>query len=221
MDQHVLRAPAARRAGSRQRAPTAAPGTRDLRGQARAGAAQISLPGPDGQRPGGERGLPGVRGVLGRAGGAGSRRGRGDRVGELGSVLRRGPRRAAIGVAVVRHADPGARGAGATAADLGGSRRCGPASCRRHGRVIHRAGPAVSTGVLSLFPTMSTGLSTSAGLSSHAPAGGGPWVSVSSWVFGASPRASSSSTSPRTSSGTWPPAVHSAQRIPTKLPMPV
>ena len=40
-------------------------------------------------------------------------------------------------------------------------------------------------------------------------------------VFGVSPRASSSSTSSSTSSGTWPPAVHSAQRMPTKLPMPV
>ena len=50
---------------------------------------------------------------------------------------------------------------------------------------------------------------------SHASAGGaGP-------VFGVSPRASNSSTSSSTSSGTWPPAVHSAQRMPTKLPMPV
>ena len=40
-------------------------------------------------------------------------------------------------------------------------------------------------------------------------------------VLGARPRASSSSTSSSTSSGTWPPAVHSAQRMPTKLPMPV
>jgi isopentenyl-diphosphate Delta-isomerase len=55
----------------------------------------------------------------------------------------------------------------------------------------------------------------SAGDGSHASAGG-----VGS-VFGASPRASNSSTSSSTSSGTWPPAVHSAQRMPTKLPMPV
>jgi isopentenyl-diphosphate delta-isomerase len=40
-------------------------------------------------------------------------------------------------------------------------------------------------------------------------------------VFGASPRPSNSSTSSSTSSGTRPPAVHSAQRMPTKLPMPV
>jgi isopentenyl-diphosphate delta-isomerase len=40
-------------------------------------------------------------------------------------------------------------------------------------------------------------------------------------VFGASPRPSSSSTSSSTSSGTRPPAVHSAHRMPTKLPMPV
>ena len=38
---------------------------------------------------------------------------------------------------------------------------------------------------------------------------------------GASPRARSSSTSSSTSSGTCPPAVQSAQRMPTKLPMPV
>ena len=38
---------------------------------------------------------------------------------------------------------------------------------------------------------------------------------------GARPRARSSSTSSRTSSGTRPPAVQSAQRMPTKLPMPV
>ena len=221
MDQHVLRAPAARRAGSRQRAPTAAPGTRDRRGQARAGAAQISLPGPDGQRPGGERGLPGVRGVLGRAAGAGSRRGRGDRVGGLGSVLRRGPRRAAIGVAVVRDADPGARGARAAATDLGGGQRCGPAPGRGHGGVIHRTVSAVSPGVRSPFPRMSTELSTPADLPDHAPRGGVSWVSWVSAVVGASPRASSSSTSSRTSSGTRPPAVHSAQRMPTKLPMPV
>ena len=40
-------------------------------------------------------------------------------------------------------------------------------------------------------------------------------------VFGARPRASNSSTSSSTSSGTRPPAVHSAHRMPTKLPMPV
>jgi len=40
-------------------------------------------------------------------------------------------------------------------------------------------------------------------------------------TVGASPRRSSSTTSSSTSSGTWPPAVHSAQRMPTKLPMPV
>ena len=38
---------------------------------------------------------------------------------------------------------------------------------------------------------------------------------------GASPRARSSSTSSSTSSGTCPPAVQSAQRMPTKLPIPV
>ena len=38
---------------------------------------------------------------------------------------------------------------------------------------------------------------------------------------GGSPRRSTSRRSSRTSSGTWPPAVQSAQRIPTKLPIPV
>ena len=58
--------------------------------------------------------------------------------------------------------------------------------------VIHRAGSRVQT-----------------------PAGG------TGSVFGASPRPSNSSTSSSTSSGTRPPAVHSTQRMPTKLPMPV
>ena len=49
----------------------------------------------------------------------------------------------------------------------------------------------------------------------HASAGG------TGSVFGASPRPSNSSTSSSTSSGTRPPAVHSAHRMPTKLPMPV
>jgi isopentenyl-diphosphate Delta-isomerase len=73
----------------------------------------------------------------------------------------------------------------------------------------------------SPFPRMSTELPTPADGPDHAPGGGvcsASWVSA---VFGASPRASSSSTSSSTSSGTRPPAVHSAQRMPTKLPMPV
>jgi isopentenyl-diphosphate Delta-isomerase len=51
----------------------------------------------------------------------------------------------------------------------------------------------------------------------------GPHVSTGGAgpVFGASPRPSSSSTSSSTSSGTRLPAVHSAHRMPTKLPMPV
>jgi isopentenyl-diphosphate Delta-isomerase len=65
----------------------------------------------------------------------------------------------------------------------------------------------------SIVPTISTTLST--GVGSHASAGG--IVSV----FGARPRPSNSSTSSSTSSGTRPPAVHSAHRMPTKLPMPV
>jgi isopentenyl-diphosphate Delta-isomerase len=65
----------------------------------------------------------------------------------------------------------------------------------------------------SIVPTISTKLST--GPRSQASVGG-----VGS-VFGASPRPSSSSTSSSTSSGTRPPAVHSAHRMPTKLPMPV
>jgi isopentenyl-diphosphate delta-isomerase len=57
------------------------------------------------------------------------------------------------------------------------------------------------------------------GFTGQAPAGG---VSgASGMVLGGRPRASSSSTSSSTSSGTRPPAVHSAQRMPTKLPMPV
>jgi isopentenyl-diphosphate delta-isomerase len=53
------------------------------------------------------------------------------------------------------------------------------------------------------------------GFTVQAPAGG------VLGVCGMSPRASSSSTSSSTSSGTRPPAVHSAQRMPTKLPTPV
>jgi isopentenyl-diphosphate Delta-isomerase len=46
-------------------------------------------------------------------------------------------------------------------------------------------------------------------------------TSARAYVFGASPRPSNSSTSSSTSSGTRPPAVHSAHRMPMKLPMPV
>jgi isopentenyl-diphosphate delta-isomerase len=67
----------------------------------------------------------------------------------------------------------------------------------------------------SIVPTISTRLSTAWVTGPHASAGG------SGSVFGASPRPSNSSTSSSTSSGTRPPAVHSAQRMPTKLPMPV
>jgi hypothetical protein len=78
----------------------------------------------------------------------------------------------------------------------------------------------LSTGAERRFPVtrsivlaISTKLSTGPG--SQASVGG-----VGS-VFGANPRPSSSSTSSSTSSGTRPPAVHSAHRMPTKLPMPV
>ncbi len=73
-------------------------------------------------------------------------------------------------------------------------------------------------------PRMSTGLSTPVSLPPHASPDGVSrvWgVFAVFGVFGTSPRASSSSTSLSTSSGTRPPAVHSAQRMPTKLPMPV
>jgi isopentenyl-diphosphate delta-isomerase len=85
-----------------------------------------------------------------------------------------------------------------------------PAAVRSELSTGQGAGSPVARGIV---PTISTGLSTGSG--SHVPAGG-----VGS-VFGASPRPSSSSTSSSTSSGTRPPAVHSAQRMPTKLPMPV
>jgi isopentenyl-diphosphate delta-isomerase len=65
----------------------------------------------------------------------------------------------------------------------------------------------------SIVPMISTRYPQVRG--SHASAGG-----IGS-VFGANPRPSSSSTSSSTSSGTRPPAVHSAHRMPTKLPMPV
>ena len=61
----------------------------------------------------------------------------------------------------------------------------------------------------------------STGNGPHASAGGTGSVFGAGPVFGASPRPSNSSTSSSTSSGTRPPAVHSAQRMPTKLPMPV
>ena len=47
---------------------------------------------------------------------------------------------------------------------------------------------------------------------------GAPWSGAE---CGGSPRRSTCSRSSSTSSGTWPPAVQSAQRIPTKLPIPV
>jgi isopentenyl-diphosphate Delta-isomerase len=56
---------------------------------------------------------------------------------------------------------------------------------------------------------------------SYASPGASGLVSEPGSVFGASPRPSNSSTSSSTSSGTCPPAVHSAQRMPTKLPIPV
>jgi hypothetical protein len=138
VDQYLLRAPVARRADGRQRAPAAAARARDRHGRSRASAAQIPLPGPDGQRRGGERGLPRVRGVLGRGDGPGPGGGRRDRMGGLGSVLRCGKERAAIGLAVVCHAGRRARRAGSATADLASGRRCGPASGGSAGRVIRR-----------------------------------------------------------------------------------
>ena len=84
LDQHLLRASAARRAGRRQRAPQVAAGARDRCGRARPGPAQVPLPGPDGQRRAGERGLPGIRGVLRRGARTPPGRGRRDPVGGLG-----------------------------------------------------------------------------------------------------------------------------------------
>ena len=84
-----------------------------------------------------------------------------------------------------------------------------PAAARSELSTGTKRGFAVARAVV---PTIFTELSTS--LRPQASGGVGS-------VFGASPRPSSSSTSSSTSSGTRPPAVHSAQRMPTKLPMPV
>ena len=105
---------------------------------ARPGAAQVPLPGPDGQRRAGERGLPGLRGLLGYGARARSGGGRRDQVGGLGSVLRRGPHRAAIHLAVVRHAAGRAHDARSQAPDLGAGRRGRSSPGRRPVRVIHR-----------------------------------------------------------------------------------
>jgi isopentenyl-diphosphate Delta-isomerase len=71
-------------------------------------------------------------------------------------------------------------------------------------------------------PTISTVLSTPVGYlvhQLHQKFTSGAWPVRG--IVGASPRRNSSSTSSSTSSGTWPPTVHSAQRMPMKLPMPV
>jgi hypothetical protein len=225
VDQYLLRASAARGTGGRQRPPQAAPGTRDRRGGTGTGAAEVPLPRPDGQRCAGERGLPGLRGLLRCDAGPRPGRGGGDQVGGLGSVLRCGPHRAATDLSMVRDAVARTHGARPRAARLGLGRRGRPAPGRRPISVIHRLIRSVPCGHASSSPPSPQLYSHPWGIGSSGllglpqkSAGGASPVRGSA---GASPRPSSSSTSSSTSSGTWPPAVHSAQRMPMKLPMPV
>ena len=192
--------------------------TRDRRGQARAGPAQVPVPGADGQRSAGKRGLPGLRGVTPTMGAPDP-----DPAevadawwvdwDEFCEAVRAGRQPISPWCAMQLRE---LTALGPRPLDWIPGRRGRPAA-----RGARLSGPHVPA---AEFPQAYTASSTR-------PPQGCPhrWVYLGQVVVpgspdgsrGASPRARSSSTSSSTSSGTRPPAVQSAQRMPTKLPTPV